>query len=180
MRRTTAVERGFSLGRTRLVLAAAAVAWLASCAGGETPYRPAQRGEGYSEQQVGPGRYRVMFVGNTVTDQQTVESYMLYRAAELTLKAGREHFTLVESDVEQITSERVIFEGPAGRSASDGDRVLDGGNFHGYARPVHRYRAVALIEMSGRDGAVPDGERRFDAREVISRLGGKVGKPDAS
>jgi hypothetical protein len=156
---------------------AVAFAWLAGCSD-TTPYRPAVRGEGYSDEQVGPGRFRVTFVGNTVTDRQTVEDYMMYRAAEVTLNAGRERFTVLEKDVDRITSERVIFEGPAGRNTTDGDRTLD--RDASFSRPVHRYRAVAVIAVEGRDGAIPDGERRFDAREVMSRLGSRIGKPDRS
>jgi hypothetical protein len=57
------------------------------------PRRPTRRqfdssSRGYSEQQIENNRFRVQFAGNSLTDRKTVETYLLYRAAELT-KAER-------------------------------------------------------------------------------------------
>ncbi|MGE0747005.1 MAG: hypothetical protein AB7K86_17235, partial [Rhodospirillales bacterium] len=150
---------------------------LAGCSD-TTPYRPAVRGEGYRDQQVAAGRYQVTFIGNTVTDQQTVEEYMLYRAAEITVKAGKDRFTILEKDVERITSEQVIFEGRSGRGQTDGDRAL--GRDDSFSRPVHRFRAAAVIQVTGGEGPAPDGVRTFDARAVMARLSPKVGSASRS
>ena len=53
---------------------------LAACAK-PTPYKPADNGTGYTEQKLEANRYRVTFSGNSVTDRETVDNYLLYRAA---------------------------------------------------------------------------------------------------
>lgn len=66
---------------------------LAACATA-TPYRPMDEGTGYGEQRLESNRYRVWFAGNSATARQTVENYVLYRAAELTLDNGYDYFVL--------------------------------------------------------------------------------------
>ena len=74
--------------RTRdLVLALLPLGMLAAC-GQPTPYQPATAGYGYREQQIEDNRYRVSFAGNDLTTADTVQNYLLYRAAELTLGEG--------------------------------------------------------------------------------------------
>ena len=74
--------------RKSVALAAALVltAGLAACAT-PTPYQPNVPGQGsyggYSEFRVEPDRFRVNFQGNTLTSRETVEGYLLFRAAEL-------------------------------------------------------------------------------------------------
>ncbi|MBM3487148.1 MAG: hypothetical protein FJX67_11035 [Alphaproteobacteria bacterium] len=158
--------------RHRPVVQAAAVALavlVAACAGA-TPYQAARGGgQGFSEERIAPDRFRVAFLGNTLTDRATVEDYMLRRAAEITLAEGKERFVVIDRDVIELTSQQAIFEGPAGRSTiGEGGRPLDR-EFHGHARTVKRYRAVAIVAIYGRDGTVPDGERSFEARAILAR-----------
>jgi hypothetical protein len=65
-----------------------------------TPYQPLNPGQkamgGYVEQQLEANRYRLSFAGNSVTKRETVETYLLYRAAELTLAQGYESFSVVQ------------------------------------------------------------------------------------
>ena len=75
----------------KLLVAAAIVTTLATaaCQSGPTPYQPgAGRDLGYTESRIENDRYRIAFKGNSLTDRETVENYMLYRAAELTLQNG--------------------------------------------------------------------------------------------
>ena len=84
-----------------LPLVAALGLVLAACAGKPTPYQPAQGGFGYSEQQTEENRYRVSFAGNSATSRQTVEDYLLYRAAELTVQTGHDWFQVVDRNTVQ-------------------------------------------------------------------------------
>jgi hypothetical protein len=84
---------------SRLVVALALL--LAGCAGKPTPYQAAQDGFGYSEQQTEENRYRVSFAGNSATSRQTVEDYLLYRAAELTVQTGHDWFRVVDRNAAQ-------------------------------------------------------------------------------
>jgi len=87
-----------------LVLAASA-AVLAACAT-TTPYQPASKPggfDGFSQTMIENDRARVTFGGNSLTERETVENYLLYRAAEMAVERGFDHFTLAERDTEQKT-----------------------------------------------------------------------------
>ncbi|MEM6650539.1 MAG: hypothetical protein AAF603_09845, partial [Pseudomonadota bacterium] len=77
---------------------------LAACAT-STPYDAANdQGYGFSEQRIEDDRYRIVFKGNSLTRRETVENYLLYRAAEVTVKNGYDHFIVVEDDTERSTT----------------------------------------------------------------------------
>ena len=84
-----------------IVASLALTALLGACTTA-TPYQPNISGQkvqgGYSEQQVEPDRFRVTFSGNSLTSRETVEGYLLYRAAELTVQQGYDWFEIVERD----------------------------------------------------------------------------------
>ena len=82
-------------GRVAYAIGALLVLLLAGCAV-PTPYQPATKGYGYSEQQLESNRYRVTFSGNSVTPRDTVQNYLLYRAAEVTRESGHDYFTVVD------------------------------------------------------------------------------------
>ena len=52
-----------------------------------TPYAPRTEGQrtGYTDRALTQTRYRVTFTGNSITPRDTVENYLLLRAAEVTL-----------------------------------------------------------------------------------------------
>lgn len=81
--------------RRALIPAVLALA-LAACAS-PTPYQPSWMGDGYgySEQRIEDNRFRVAFQGSSATPRDTVENYLLYRAAELTLAQGGDYFVVV-------------------------------------------------------------------------------------
>lgn len=81
-----------------LVLAATALV-ITACVG-PTPYQPRDRGYGYAEQKLESNRFRVSFSGNSATPRETVENYLLYRAAELTLAQGFDYFVLAAKDTD--------------------------------------------------------------------------------
>lgn len=74
------------------------------------PQTPELR-EGYSERRLDDARWRVEFVGGPETSQQMVESYLLYRAAELTLASGYDWFTPSDHTGEEETE--IIVQAPA-------------------------------------------------------------------
>jgi len=91
-----------------LVLAASA-AVLAACAT-TTPYQPASKPggfDGFSQTMIENDRARVTFGGNSLTERETVENYLLYRAAEMAVERGFDHFTLAERETEQNKRVRI-------------------------------------------------------------------------
>ena len=84
--------------RVRGAVLGLAMLGLIGC-GEPTSYRPAADGYGYSEQQIETNRYRVTFAGNELTEPHTVQNYLLYRAAEITLDRGYDYFTVVDRNL---------------------------------------------------------------------------------
>lgn len=99
------------------LMCAAALA-LVACATA-TPYQPASEPgafDGFSQQMIENDRARISFAGNSLTDRDTVENYLLYRAAETALERGFDWFELQERDTEAKTRVRVT---PGAFSAYD-------------------------------------------------------------
>lgn len=93
----------------RGLLVAASALTLMACATA-TPYQPASTPGGYdgfSQQMIENDRARITFGGNSLTQRDTVENYLLYRAAEMAVERGFETFTLQERDIEENKRVRV-------------------------------------------------------------------------
>jgi len=91
--------------KLRHLFMAASAAILAACAT-STPYQPASKPggfDGFSQTMIENDRARVTFGGNSLTERDTVENYLLYRSAEIAVERGFDYFTLAERDTEQKT-----------------------------------------------------------------------------
>ncbi|WP_282604585.1 hypothetical protein [Pelagibius sp. Alg239-R121] len=168
-----------------------------------TPYAPALDGKGYSQQQTQSDRYRVSFSGNSKTSRETVENYLLYRAAEITVQSGHDHFRVVAQDLESTTTyyETVTPPPSFGYYGRYGRRSLrhrhHSHGFHGFpyatypygqfatvtSHPITSYEAVANIivfsKADGVDRKAIDDDHTYDARDVIQQLSPIVVRPDA-
>lgn len=196
------------LGRGALLAALGSGALLLAGCMTETPYRPATGSgfnrTGYSERQVEQNRFLVTFAGNTVTDRDTVERYLLYRAAQLTVQNDFDYFVMVQRDTDRQA--RTYSTGGGGFGGAYGGwggywgpswgfygrggwRRFGGGfGWGGYGgfgfddfdvRTVDRYEASAEIVMrKGAPGA--DEVRAFSARQVIEKIGPTIVLPKAS
>ena len=170
----------------RKLIAAAAVTatlGLAACESGPTPYQPGGNGDrGFSESRIENDRWRISFKGNSLTGRETVETYMLYRAAELTLQNGYDHFTIVNRDTERDRDIRSSggYMGTRLSYMYYVPRYGWVGAWEPYWTPeryreVTRYEAYAEILM-GR-GAKGDNPNSFDARQVSQNLGPQIQRP---
>jgi hypothetical protein len=65
---------------------------------GTTPYQPDGLIGGYSDSQINANTYRISFEGQHITEE-SVDTYLLYRCAELILEMGFDCFTVVDSHV---------------------------------------------------------------------------------
>lgn len=167
----------------RTILAIAAAATLAGCAT-STPYGPASGDNpyGFSDQRIEDNRYRIVFRGNSSTTREAVETFLLYRAAELTVESGFDYFIVSEQDTEANK-----------RYSASPNPAFFGRYYYGYgpyccafpyyaygwgwgspysgyeAREITRYTAIAFITMH--KGSKPaDDPQAFDARSVIDNL----------
>jgi hypothetical protein len=154
-----------------MVLSLAIFGLLVACKGHPTPYQPAVDGYGYSEQRLEDNRYRVIFAGNDHTKADTVQNYLLYRAAELTLNHGYDYFTVVERTLDRSTR----YSGSSSTSelggyvTEDGDYV-SGSFFSTYsADPFHSYKAYADMVMFKGEKPASD-VHAYDARSVLRQL----------
>ncbi len=164
----------------------AAATLLAACESGPTPYQPAAGYDrGYSEQKIENDRYRISFKGNSMTERDTVENYLLFRAAELTLQSGYDVFTIVDRDTDKDSRLR-SYGGHLNSRLSYyyfSPRFGWIGAWEPYWTPstyeeVTRYEAIAEIVM--KRGPKGDDPSAFDARQVSQNLGPQIVRPSGA
>ena len=187
-----------TLKAAALAAALVATAGLSACATA-TPYQPNVRGQavsgGFSETRLEADRFRVNFAGNSLTSRETVERYLLYRAAELTVAQGGDWFTLVERQTDRKARTYIDPDplGPYGRygywrpywryyGAGPGWRRWDpwyGDPFWADrmdVRTIEKFEASAEIVMT--KGPKIEGDpKAFDARAVVENLGPRIQRP---
>jgi hypothetical protein len=154
-----------------IILSLAMFGLLGACAGHPTPYQPAVDGYGYSEQRIEDNRYRVIFGGNDRTKADTVQNYLLYRAAEVTLNHGYDYFTMVDRYLDRSTrySGSSSITELGGYVTEDGDYV-SGSFFSDYsADPIDRYTTYAEMVMFKGEKPASD-VHTYDARSVLRQL----------
>ncbi|MEL7545470.1 MAG: hypothetical protein AAGJ84_02390 [Pseudomonadota bacterium] len=185
------------LGSLKCIGALAGLALLGACATA-TPYQAAGDGNrGYASQQIETDRWKVSFSGNSMTDRNTVETYLLYRAAELTDQRDYEWFQIVTRQTDE--SKRFVSTGPdpyfgpyhfnyyavtrSGRLVYFPTHYGWRGGFHDpfYSgridyREIVRYEADAEIVMG--KGETPDGAEYFTADDVLANLAMQIQRPE--
>lgn len=173
----------------RKTLAAALLAsatLLAACASsGPTPYQPASANysRGYTETKIEDTRYRISFKGNALTERETVENYMLYRAAELTLQSGYDTFTISNRDTDKDKRTRYNdgFYGPRFSYMYFSPRFGWYGAYDPFWNDSARYQEVTsyeafaeIVMTKGPKGSDPNS---FDARQVSQNLAPAIQRP---
>ena len=157
--------------------AALCLAVAAACAT-PTPYQPAstENGDGYTTQRIESNRFRISFRGNSITSRQTVDTYMLYRAAEVSLENGYDYFVIVNKDVDKNTGYENYGDDLAwGWGGGWGWRHHGwgaGANFD-YSRPINTYDAIADIVLY-RGKKLDTNPYAYDAHEVVAAVGPTV------
>jgi hypothetical protein len=159
-----------------------------------TPYQPLASGTavsgGYSDQALDDTHFRVSFRGNDMTSREQVETYLLYRAAELTSAKGFDWFEMVDRHTQNTGETYVEPYGPWGYWRPTW-RFGRGGGWYGgwYGDPfwgpwgpdatidtIDRYNASAEVVV-GRGPKPANDPRAFDARQVRQNLAAKIVRP---
>jgi hypothetical protein len=142
---------------------------LAGCAV-PTPYKPADDGFGYSEQQLEQNRYRIAFSGNALTPRSAVQNYLLFRAAEVSVDRGYDYFIVVDDNLERSTRYHgTVDPWFPGSFRRHRDPFYNSFPATMNAYPIDEYTAFADILMF--QGEKPaDNPRAYDARDVLNRL----------
>lgn len=149
-------------------------------------YGPRRPGEvtGYTDRELAPGRFRVTFTGNSVTGRDTVENYLLLRAAEVTLASGGTHFLFDDRDTRANTTVHAdpMFHGPGywgGGYGAWGFRPRWGMSAFGPPLMISqttRFEAYAEIVVL-KPGQDKSENRAVDAREIVSHLSAEAHPP---
>ncbi len=173
----------------RKVIAAGALCLALAACVSSTPYGPAtdKNPYGFSDQRIETNRYRISFRGNSSTTRETVETYLLYRAAEVTVGAGYDYFIITEQDTDSTKRYSGMSSPAFYGSYNYGFGPYCCGAFPYYAygwgwgmpyddftmREYIRYTAMAYVMMY--KGEKPaDDPAAFSARSVIENLSGYV------
>jgi hypothetical protein len=167
------------------ILAVLCVCVLSACASA-TPYQAAtpEAGRyGYVERRIENNRFSLSFRGNSLTERDTVESYLLFRAAELTLENGYDYF-IVSQRATDGNSRLVPFGGASRYGFYQSwyaphygwrpfyDPFWDDTTY----REVTRYEATAEVVLYKGQKPASD-PQAFDARQVRDNLAGQVTRP---
>jgi len=163
----------------KAVAACLALLLVSACATGPTPYqlRSADGEHGYSDQALERDRVRVVFQGNFLTTRETVENYLLYRAAELTLQRGYRFFVPTLHDVERDAQQRTVATGFGGygwHGAPFGSSLIIVDTFP--AQGSESYRASAVVKLLEEAPTQLDIDA-FDAEDVLETLGPTIIRP---
>lgn len=175
--------------RLGVVVAASALLTLTACVS-PTPYKPqtAENPDGYSDLQLTANRYRITFSGNEATDRQTVENYLLYHAAEVTLRAGYNWFMFDTRTTRAKTTYMSTFEGWPGWDGygwywhnwwGPGWGMGPGwGAGAGYAQsePITRFKAYAEIVLLT-DAQAHKVPRAINAHQLVAHLMPLIQRP---
>lgn len=147
-----------------LIFAAAFAALCTGAASALTPYQQATASQyGYAETQIDANRVRVTFAGDSSTPRETVETYLLFRAAETTLARGYDYFVVADHNVAETSEFR--------RSGPPAPPIVP----RNY-REMTRYQAMSDIILG--KGASPPGQTNaYDARAVRAHLGARIQRP---
>lgn len=126
---------------------------LSACA---TSYKARGFNGGYSDMQLTKDTCRVSFKGNSVTSQETTETFLLRRCAEVTVERSYRYFiildkgTSVESSYVDVPAH--IDSSEVAKTEHQGNREIAIANKHtsvseGRVEKVNRYTSYALIKM---------------------------------
>ncbi len=149
-----------------------------------TLYAPRTEGQktGYTDRALTQTRYRVTFTGNSVTPRETVESFLLLRAAEVTRAAGYSAFMFDTRNTKANHTYDVLPDGPPGPYWGGGFHRGFGRGWGGWGFAYDpavdvvvrtNYEAYAEIVLLTPDQAAKE-PRSVNAADVITHLG-----PDA-
>lgn len=164
--------------------AVAGVALAVCLAGCATTYHPAGFSGGYEDSRLDETTYLVSFRGNGHASRERVESFLLYRCAELTAEAGYDYFVLITSESaarhSEINTPGQYASTTTGSISTFGGSATGSATTRGSYTPgqrieVTRYKSSAQMRMFR--GAKPSNdEGAYTAKEVLQYLGPKVGR----
>ena len=153
--------------------------------GCSTPYQPEGYSGGYSETRILEDLYLVSFQGNRFTSKEKVESFLLLRAAEITVENDFSHFTIIGGGVEKKSEDITVIRSGQTASLPAPSGTGGVGAASAYGRPpsesrtpISYYGGTLRIKLFHRNDKLRNkpsdktGDQRvYDAKEVINNAG---------
>ncbi len=142
-----------------------------SCA---TPYQRAGFSGGYSELQVKRDIWKVFFSANAFTSMDTVQTYLIYRCAELTLENNKKYFVVLSLSSNYSTysyKTPIIRQGEIKRDYTGNYKyyeVQTGGETYSFNKP---YAEVLIYMFTELNESTKDTFKElyiYDAKETIN------------
>ncbi len=147
-----------------------------------TTYQPVAFKGGYSHIQVDANTFRVSFRGNGYTPRDRVETYLMYRCAELTAETGYDYFIIVGGSTD--AGHGLISTPGTYRSTTTGSAMAFGNTAYGSATTTGTYTPGQTFIITKHTGTAmikvfkgekpPDNPSAFVAREVLQFLGSSI------
>src|SRR5215831_412698 len=128
-----------------------------------TPYQHEGFKGGYSDLLLDSDTFQVSFKGNGYTSSDKVETYLLYRCAELTVQKGFNNFLIVDTKGETkqsfYTTSSTTFSGNTAYTS-------------GSSIPINKHRATVIIKVF--KGSKPNIPGAYTAKELMDNLRAQV------
>ena len=152
----------------RLVFGSSILCLLIVC-GCSTPYQREGFRGGYSDLLLDSDTSRVSFRGNGYTSSDKVETYLLYRCAELTIKRGFDYFVIVDSKDETKQSSYTTSGSFSSSTMYSGNTAYTSGTYSpGTTIPINKHRATVIIKLF--KGLKPNIPGAYVAKELMDNL----------
>ena len=148
------------------------ISFLSCCA--SPGYQALDSGAGYSDTRLDSSTVRVTYYGSVATPDETVQNYLLYRCAQVTLKYGYDYFVIISSSTQPIIN---TYTSPGFINYYTNKKGTAGYAYYtgGQSMTVSREIASAVIKMYS--GTKPSSmTNAFAARDIQKYLTPVVSK----
>jgi hypothetical protein len=137
---------------------------------------------GYRDEQLDSNTWRVSFSGNSSTARATVERYLMYRCAEVTVNAGFDYFVIAGGNTQRSEFTQ---SGPgtymgqtSGYVTSSGDTAhgqtqTTGTYFPGATSTAVSYGSFAIIKAF-KGNKPSDNPNAYNAKDVMKYIGPRI------
>jgi hypothetical protein len=134
--------------------------------------------------QIDANTYKVSFRRNGYTPRDRVETFLMYRLAELTAEAGYDYFVIVGSRTdarsEVVTTPGTYTSTTTGSATAFGNTAFGSATTTGTYTPsesivINKHEGIAVIKVFKGDKPADD-PNAYTAREVLHYLGPSIGR----
>ncbi len=162
----------------RRIVSFAGIALTLAAGACATKYQPVGFTGGYSHVQIDANTYKVSFRGNAYTLRDRVETYLMYRCAELTAEAGYDYFVIVSGGTDTqhgvVTTPGTYTSTTTGSATAYGNTAYGSATTTGTYTPgqsfvITKYGGTAMIRVFKGEKAA-DNPNAFVAKEVLQYL----------